>query len=103
MSRCPAILSVLILLCAANPTQAASGCAKTTARTTVTVSTVLTRSGAEAGTPELRVLLETATASIDVAESYAAQRTAIRACHAERYAQARDNVLTGRAQPLRSC
>jgi hypothetical protein len=35
--------------------------------------------------------------------AYAERRAAIRACHAERYATARDNVLAGRSAPLRDC
>lgn len=68
---------------------------------TPSVAAVIARAGVTDVTTELRDLVFVVSADRD--HSYATQRTAIRACHAQRYAQARDNVLNGRAQPLRSC
>lgn len=65
------------------------------------VAAVVARAGVTDVTMELRDLVFVVSA--DREDGYAAQRAAIRACHAGRYAQARDTVLTGRATPLRSC
>lgn len=40
---------------------------------------------------------------VEGADGYAQARADVRACHAERYAVAQDNVLRGDLCPLRSC
>lgn len=67
------------------------------------VIAVIARSGVSEQT-ELRELVAfDEYASVDGWQAYAAQRAASRACHAERYATARDHVLSGRSGPLRGC
>lgn len=63
------------------------------------VADVLARTRPDDG-PMLRDLID---APVAVASGYAARRAALRACHAGRYATARDNVLSGRTSPLRDC
>ena len=67
--------------------------------------TILGRSGVDSAVPLSELLQEGAAprSADDGLARYAEARAAIRACHAERYAVARENVLTGRAVPLRSC
>jgi hypothetical protein len=70
---------------------------------TSTVVEAVARSGVDERS-ELRDLVAFDThISADNWQAYAEQRAAVRACHAERYATARDNVLTGRSAPLRDC
>jgi hypothetical protein len=69
------------------------------------VAAILVRSGVDEG-PLLKDLVGTAgppAPADDGAARYAEARAALRACHAERYATARDNVLAGRAAPLGAC
>ncbi|HEY0650624.1 hypothetical protein [Phenylobacterium sp.] len=100
MSRALATSLALTAVFATGPVAAATKGSAPKPRPTPTVAAVLARAGVADETTELRHLIGDAAAP---AADHAAQRAAIRACHAERYATARDNVLTGRATPLRSC
>lgn len=101
-----AILS-LIAMSAASPAGAAGKSVKAKSRAPVPKSTIVdivAWAGAGGETRLLRDLIDfdTQPAANDWA-LYAQQRAAIRACHAERYATAKDNVLSGRSSPLRDC
>lgn len=98
----PLVVAALVAFPASGAT--ITGRSKATPPQRASVGEILDRSGAAGETMALRDLIAfDQPASTDGAELFAAQRAAMRACHAERYAQARDNVLTGRALPLRSC
>lgn len=99
MTRVLATSLALTATLAALPAAAATRSGAPKPRPAPTIAVVLAQAGAAGETTQLRHLID-ATAPAD---DYAAQRAAIRACHAERYATARDNVLTGRTTLLRSC
>lgn len=97
-----AVATPLLLVALIMPWSAAASTrpAKTQAMPELTVAAVLARAGVTNEAARLRDVIGETTVPVD---AYAARRAAIRACHAERYAVARENVLTGRAVPLRSC
>lgn len=104
MTRTLATILVLAAL-SASPSAAATKAAKPKGKpvATSTVAEVVARSGVNE-TMDLRDLVAfDERTSAEGFAAFAEQRAAIRACHAERYAQARDNVLTGRSAPLRDC
>jgi len=82
---------------------AATGPSRPTLPQAPSVARVLARSGVEADAPRPDWRLAEAGADDEGAAAFAAQRAAIRACHAERYAASRENVLQGRATPLGAC
>ena len=106
MTRTLATLLALLAVSAACPAWAATKAARPKAKPVPrsTVAEVVARAGVAGETMELRDLVTfDERASADDWQAYAEQRAAIRACHAERYATAKDNVLTGRSAPLRDC
>lgn len=100
MTRTLATSLVLLAMISSWPAAAATRPARTQAVPAPSVAAVLTLAGVEDEGWRLRDLTGETTVPVN---SYDARRAAIRACHAERYAAARENVLTGRALPLRSC
>jgi hypothetical protein len=104
MTRLLLTLSAVLVLASPQTAWSAVKAAKPKARSapTSSIAKILDRSGAARETMALRDLVSFGVTADDPT-AYAERRAAIRACHAERYATARDNVLAGRSAPLRDC
>lgn len=102
MIRTLVAMLALLAVSAACPAWGAAKAAKPRAKPLPmpTVVAVLARAGVAGETVELRDLVD---APEPAADDFSAARATIRACHAERYAAARDNVQSGRSAPLRAC
>lgn len=106
MSRALATLLALLAVSAACPAWGATKAAKAKAKPIPksSVAEVVTHAGADGETMALRDLVAfDRQATAEGWAWFAEQRAAIRACHGDRYATARDNVLSGRSAPLRDC